>query len=196
MAHLTMTEKEHWKTRIPARIDRSIETIQSKHPALFDRVKREAHALALDSFGVSQSYAEMENIQVDEIALARREERAQRTMVAALRGVPLESVVDSIEIRYGQEMPLPVEVAGAIAKRQAAHREQLLAEDPIGQELAGLRNERENLLDVIWLATSPAELRQLSMKVNLLLGDEPTQLERDTLSIALPKWEAARATEN
>jgi hypothetical protein len=182
MAHLTITEKEHWKTRISARIDRCIERIQANQPALFDRVKREAHALALASLGLSQDYAEMERIQAEEIALARRKERLQRTMVATLRGVPLEGVIDSIEIRYGRGMPLPVEVVGAIAKRHAAHREQLLADDPIGQEVARLKNERENLLDVIWLATGPAELRQLWMEVNTLLGEEPPQREREALT--------------
>jgi hypothetical protein len=196
MAHLTVTEKEHWKNRISARIERTIESIEAKHPALFDRVKREAHALAIGSLGVSQTFAELEAIQAEEIALARRKEHVQRTMVATVRGVPLEGFVESLPVVYGRGISLPVEVGQAISKRQTAHQEQLLAEDPIGQEVAQLKQERDNVLDVIWLATSPAELRQLWIKVSALLGDVPTQLERDALSIQPSTSEAASTLES
>jgi hypothetical protein len=45
------------------------------------------------------------------------------------------------------------------------------------------REEKENLPDVVWLATSGNELRALWSKVTTLLGDQPTQLERDALAI-------------
>ena len=75
-------------------------------------------------------------------------------------------------------------MAEAIARRQAAHQEQMLADDPIGREIARLGAEKENLLDTVWLAASPAQIKQLWSKVAELLGDEPTTLEREALSIA------------
>lgn len=36
---------------------------------------------------------------------------------------------------------------------------------------------------MIWLATSPTQVRQLWTKVAELLGEEPTQLEREALPI-------------
>ena len=105
-------------------------------------------------------------------------------MVAALRGVPIDEVADSFSVRYGSELALPREAAEAIARRQAAHQERLLADDPVGREIARLGAEKDGLLDTVWLATSPAQIKQLWSKVAELLGDEPTPLEREALAIA------------
>jgi hypothetical protein len=183
MPGLTVTEKEFWKGRIAARIEKRVEAIKTQHPALFDRAKREAHAQALESLGLAGSYRELESIKNEEAVLARRRERLQRTMLAVLRGEPIEEVSEYMNIRRGVELPLPHEVYEAIVRRQRAHEEQLLADDPIGQEIARLDAERERLLDVVWLATSPAQIRTLWSKVGELLGDESTQLEREALAI-------------
>ena len=57
------------------------------------------------------------------------------------------------------------------------------AEDALGQEILRLRREKENLLDTIWLATSPHQIRQLWQKVVELLGDEQTILQKEALAI-------------
>jgi hypothetical protein len=150
MPGLTITEKEHWRDRISLRIARAIERVKSRHPALFDRVRRQAHRHALESLGLADSYAELEAAQAEEADLALKKKRAQRAMIAALRGAPLEEVPESFSVRYGCELPLPAE---AIGKRQSAHQEQLLAEDPVGREVARLEAEKEHLLDTVWLAT-------------------------------------------
>jgi hypothetical protein len=183
MPGLTVTEKSHWRDRIAARIAKAIERIKARHPALFDRVVREAHARALASLGLADAYAELEAIKADEAALARRKKQAQRLMVAALRGTPVDEVADSFSIRYASELALPHEVAEAIARRQSAHQDQLLADDPIGREIARLEAEKDLLLDTVWLAASPTQIKQLWTKVGELLGDEPTTLERDALAI-------------
>jgi len=183
MPALSVTEKTHWKDRIAARIDKAVERVKSRHPALFDRVRREAHAESLRSLGLAAPYAELEAVQAEETALARRKKRAQRAMIASLRGIPIDEVSDSISVRYGSELPLPFEAAEAIAKRQAAHQDQLLADDPVGREVARLGVEKENLLDTVWIACSPAQIRALWTKVSELLDDEPTALEREALAI-------------
>ena len=183
MPGLTVTEKSHWRERIAARIARAVERIKARHPALFDRVAREAHAQALTSLGLADAYAELEAIKADEATLARRKKQAQRTMVAALRGTPIDEVADSFGLRYGSELALPHEVAEAITRRQSAHQDQLLADDPIGREIARLEAEKDRLLDTVWLACSPAQIKQLWTRVGELLGDEPTTLERDALAI-------------
>ena len=180
MPGLSVAEKNHWRDRIAARIDKAVERVKARHPALFDRVRREAHAEALRSLGLAGPYAELEAVLVEEAALARRKKQAQRSMLAVLRGVPPDEVPDNFSIRYGAELPLPAE---AIARRQAAHQDQLLADDPVGREVARLGAEKEGLLDTIWLATSPGQIRTLWSKVTELLGDEPTRLERQALAI-------------
>lgn len=186
MPGLTVTEKNHWRDRIAARIGKAIERIKAQHPALFDRVKRQAHAQSLESLGLAEGYAELEAIKAEEVALARRKTLAQRRLIAALRGVPADEVAETISVRYGSELALPTEVAEAITKRQAAHTEQLLADDPVGREIARLEAEKDNLLDTVWLAASSAQIKQLWTKVSELLGDEPTPLEREALAIAPP----------
>ena len=153
MAGLTITEKEFWKERIAARIERRVEAIKAKHPALFERMKRAAYIEALRSLGIEECYAELDAVRDEEAALARRKKTAQQAMVATLRGVPIDEVTDSFSIRYGSELPLPHEAAEAITRRQSAHQTQLLAGDLIGYEIAQLEGERERLLDVVWLAT-------------------------------------------
>ncbi len=88
---------------------------------------------------------------------------------------------------------MPNEVADAIAKRQAAHRERLLADDPVGGEITRLEHEKEGLLDTVWLSTSPGAIRTLWSQVSKLLGDEPTQLERAALAIPPLEAEPAHA---
>ena len=184
MAGLTVTEKAHWKERIGLRIARRVEAIKARHPALFDRVRRQAHARALESLGLAGPYAELEAIQADEAGLARRRKAVQRAMLAQLRGVPPEEVGDGFSLRYGGELPLPQEAYDAIARRQAAHQERILADDPVGREIARWEAERERLLDTVWLACSPSQIKQLWAKVSELLGDEPTRLEGEALAIA------------
>ncbi len=79
-------------------------------------------------------------------------------MIATLQGVPIDEVDTHVHVRYGSDLPLPSEVAEAISRRQAAHQETLLADDPVGREIAHLEAERENLLDTVWLACSTAQI--------------------------------------
>ena len=183
MAGLSVTEKSFWKDRIAARIARRVEAIKARIRPCSIGSDAESYARRAGSLGLAGPYAELEAVQAEEAALARRKKRAQRTMLAALRGVPLDEVSDQVNVRYGGELPLPIEAAEALSKRQAAHQEQLLADDPIGHEIARLETEHDGLLDTIWLATSPAQIRSLWSKVSELLGDEPTRLEREALAI-------------
>jgi hypothetical protein len=181
MPGVTMTEKEFWKTRIAARIGKRIEAIHARHPALFDRLKRAAHAEALRSLGLAEAHAELESIKAEEEALDRRRKSAKRAMLATLRGVPIEDVADGVHLGFGGDPPH--EASEAVEKRQAVHEAEALAADPIGREVARWELERENLLDTVWLATSPTQIKQLWTKVGALLGDEPTGLEREALAI-------------
>ena len=183
MPGLTVTEKNHWRDRIADRIAKSVERVRGRHPALFERITRGAHAQALASLGLADAHAELEAIRAEEVALARRKKQAQKAMIAMLRSIPIDEVTDSFSIRYGSELALPNEVAEAIARRQSAHQEQMLADDPVGREVARLEAEEDRLLDTIWLAASPTQIKQLWARVGALLGDEPTALERDALAI-------------
>src|SRR3954463_15797189 len=114
MAGLSVTEKTFWKERIAARIARRCEAIRAQHPALFDRVRRQAHAEALESLGLAGAYAELEHVRGEEAALARRKKDAQHAMLGTLRGVPPGEVTDGYGVPYGSELPVPHEAAQAL----------------------------------------------------------------------------------
>jgi len=92
--------------------------------------------------------------------------------------VPTEDIEGTCYGCYREE-----EVKSAVAKRQKAHEDELLGECDTGREVLRLRQEQEDLLDTVWLASSPSQLKTLWSKVNALLGTTPTQLERDALAI-------------
>ena len=184
MPTLSVTEKSHWRDRIAARIDRLIEATRARDPARFDRIARQARDRAIASLGLAEPHAELEAIRGDEVALARRRRHAQRSMIATLRSVPPDEVPEPFVLRFGDDLGLPREAAEAIARRQTAHHDELLAADEAGREIVRLEAEKERLLDTVWLAVSPAQIKQLWAKVGELLGDEPTRLEREALAIA------------
>jgi hypothetical protein len=113
----------------------------------------------------------------------KKRRRVQRAMVAALRGIPVEEVTEPLISRYGGGLELTHEVLDAIRKHQAVEQERLLAQDPTGQEVARLMTDRDELLDVVWLATSPAQVRSLWSRVGAVLGEQLSRLEQEALAI-------------
>ena len=176
---LTVTEKEHWRQRIAAKIERRIEALAVEDPGLMDRVKTEARRRAVASLGLAEAQAELDAIVEQRKALDRREKQAQRAMLARLQGIPAEEVPDGATNGFQFQQT----INSAVQKRQAVHDEELLAEHPVGREVLRLRVEKDNLLDVVWLASSPAQIKQLWAQVAALLGDEPSALEREALAI-------------
>ncbi len=174
---LTVAEKTHWRDRIEAKINRRIEAILVGDPGLMERVKHAARGCALDSLGLAEFQSELDQITAQRDTLAQRERCAQRAMLARIRGVEIDQIE---EVYYGRHES---EVTRAVVQRQAVHEDELLAEHEIGRRILQLRAEKDRLLDTVWLACSPAQIRQLWSKVSTLLGDEPTELERETLAI-------------
>jgi len=174
---LTVTEKEHWKDRISRRIDKRIEAIHAEGPNLKDRIQRDARQRALESLGLAEMQTERDEIAKQKEALEKRERKIRRQMLAHVRGVPVDDVDDVHP--YGCN----AEVNGAINRRQDVCEDELLAECDRGKQILRLREEKENLLDTVWLATSSTQVKELWGKVTELLGSQPTQLESDALGI-------------
>ena len=174
---LTITEKEHWKDRIARRIDKRIEAIFAEEPNLEDRIQREARQRALSSLGLSDHQTELDAIEKQKKTLEEREQNLHREMLARFRGVPVSDVNDHFAYRYDNE------VSNAVKRRQSVHEDELLAEHERGQEIVRLRQEKEDLLDTVWLATSGAQIKELWSKVAEVLGDQQTQLQREALAI-------------
>ncbi|MGH9822129.1 MAG: hypothetical protein ACREDR_02560 [Blastocatellia bacterium] len=47
-----------------------------------------------------------------------------------------------------------------------------------------LQREIDHLCDTVWLATSPAQMKELWSRVGKLVGEEDTELQREALEIA------------
>lgn len=177
MANLSVAEKTHWRDRIEVRIDRRIEAITAGEPGLIERIKHEARSRAMESLGLAGFQDELDRIVAQRAELDRRDTQIHKEMLAKVRGLS----ADDLDC-YSRVHDHP-EIKAAIGKRQALHEEELLVGHELGRQVLKLRTEKENLQDVIWLATSPVQVRQLWTKVAELLGEEPTHLEREALSI-------------
>ncbi len=182
MPNISVTEKAHWRDRIAARLDKKIESLAAAVPGLMDRIKREARQCAIASLGLAALQADIDAVIAARRALDQREEQAERGMLAIVRGVAVADL-DDCDYGYSERR----EVESALFRRAAAHEDELLAADDIGRHVLRLRQEKENLLDTVWIATSPAHIKQLWCKVNQLLGVVPTHLERAALDIEAPK---------
>jgi hypothetical protein len=180
---LTVSEKQHWKDRIARRIDKKIEAIKAESPNLIDRIQKQARDRALQSLGIAEQERELESITQQKEALEKREERAQKEMLARVQGVPVEDVRECGGYYGGGNYQ---EVTNAIECRQAVHEEEFLAEDPLGQKILALRREKEELLDTVWLATGATQIRQLWAKVAELLGEPQSPLQTEALAIEPP----------
>jgi hypothetical protein len=174
---LTVAERTHWKERIEARINRRIEAVLAGEPGLMDRIRAAARGRALASLGLADFQAELDEIAAQKEVLERRERQAHRAMLARVRGVAIDRIE---EVYYGRH---ETEVTRAVSQRQSVHEDELLAEHDVGRQVLRLRAEKDRLLDTVWLACSTARIRQLWGKVGALLGDEPTELEREALAI-------------
>ena len=178
MPGLTVAEKNHWKDRLSKRIDRRIETIAAEEPNLLDRVKRDARERAMQSLNVDELQADVDGIEQQEETLDKRKSLLHRTMLSRVRRVPLETIDQHYTPTHYNN-----EVENAVKSRQAIHEDELLAECEVGRRILTLRREKESLLDCVWLASSPIQVRELWSKVSELLGDEQTQLHRDSFAI-------------
>ena len=178
---LTVTENEHWKNRITIRIDRKIEAIYAESPNLKERVQREARTAALASLDVSELDAGLTQLDEDEKRLERRQREVARMMLAKVRGISVEELDQTADSIYHHDR-YSREVETAIERRTKLHADALLSQDDQGQKIQQLQEEWENLLDTVWLATSPTQVRELWAKVTELLEVAPTKLEQDALA--------------
>ena len=92
---LTVSEKNHWKERISRRIDKKIETLLAAEPNLMDRIHRDARQRALQSLGLADWQAELDNIEHQKQTLEKRSQQVLKSMLAHVRGVPVEDLEDT-----------------------------------------------------------------------------------------------------
>ena len=167
---LTITEKEHWKQRIEAKIDKRIEKLKQAEPDLFKSVEEKAHRAALETLGITDKHDLLEKTRSNISELEEKKEKLLSEIHLALTGKAdtCYSARNTIDNR--------------ISKQQTILEEDLLLEHETGREISRLREEKENLLDTVWLATSPRQITSLWEKVSTVLGEEATAIQKEVLA--------------
>lgn len=97
-------------------------------------------------------------------------------MLATVRGLPLGEV-------HTQRCE-PFGVRAAVTGRSTVHERELLDRHPLGRQVLHLEQEKEELLDTVWLATSPSQIKQLWAKFAEVLQWDPPELQKQALAIA------------
>ena len=177
---LTVADKNHWKNRIASRIDQRIETIYSEAPHVRGLVDRESLAAAIESLGLTTITRRLADIETAKQQLDHEERQLRRAELALVRGVSAEHISDCMLPYAGAHD----EVQAAIKRRQAVHAQRILAREPEGRTVLRLEQEKEQLLDQIWLATTPAQLQQLWEQTNRVLGETTTPPQQTVLPAA------------
>ena len=59
--------------------------------------------------------------------------------------------------------------------------EEFLLKSELGRKIVTLREERENLLDAVWLATTNRQIKDLWSQVSNILGEKPTGLQKQAI---------------
>ena len=176
---LTLSERDHWKSRIAKRIDQRIETLVSRQdPTLLQRTAGHARARAYESLGIAAQQQGLEQIQRQREELKDREQRLEAEQRAVLRGTTPDEELARTYSSYDNT------VEATVQARADALEGDILAESELGRQVIALRAEKNNLLDTVWLATSSSQIKELWEQVNALLERAPTVLEEKALSIA------------
>ena len=176
---ITVRDKEHWKNRITRKIDQAVEAVlAAENPNFMEHIKREAKDRTLKSLGIAELKSEVESIDRETEALDKKRRKALKRMLAVVRGVDVDDVTESGS-GYGEHH----EVRGAISRRQEVIEKELLAEDELGRRILGFQQEKEELLDTVWLATSSIQIKELWSTVAEVLNQEPTEFQKEALSI-------------
>ena len=176
---ITVREKDHWMDRIGKRIERRIETIVAKEdPTLLQRVKEQSRDKAYESLGIQAQRQELEDLEKQKADIEKRERRLEGEQRAVIKGTTVEEELESSRYSYGSV------VENAVAARARALESEILAESEVGKQVLALREEKDNLLDTVWLATSSSQIKELWEQANTLLAVKPTALEQKALAIS------------
>ena len=173
---LTVREKEHWKERIARRIDHAIEELQAvEDPSFHKKIREQAEEQAWNSLGLDALRKETEKIRIDVRQLTDRESQLWKEMESIVTGKPVSECNGHRSSHWG--------VDSSVKQRAKVHEKELLQASTLGKKILHLRQEKEELLDTVWLATSPSQIKELWNRFAEVLCWEPPQLQQKALEI-------------
>jgi hypothetical protein len=140
------------------------------------RVETEARQAAIDHFGIGALLARELALEDQKKALDREGIEIRRSLTAAVRNVAIDEISPD-EYCYSSEWER------AINCRQKTEERRLLAGSPLGLTILRMQSEKEEILDTVWLATSPKQIKDLWRGVAELVSAEPTALQKKAMEV-------------
>ena len=178
---LTVKEKEHWKKRISMKINRRIDTLlASERPNYLKDVQVLAETKAAESLGLSKHIARKHEIDETIKQLGIEKESILLDSAALVS----EQSRDGLRNKSTWHLESLVNDAMSRAAKVAQH--DLMSKDELGKQILLLQNEQEELLDTVWLATSPKQIRALWEVITSLIEQNPTALQQAALETDPP----------
>lgn len=127
--------------------------------------------------GIETHYTHLEVLELESKRISAERDQLENKILSQLQA----RGIDSSEYCSGKRR-----IEDTINARARLMEHDVLTESETGQEILRLRNEQDQLLDTVWLATSPVQIRTLWLRFNELVGDQPTELQKQTL-IEIPQ---------
>jgi hypothetical protein len=175
---LTIKEKEHWKDRIAQKIEQKINRlVSSTQRNYLKNVAELARSKAIESVGLVENERQQAELERTVEQSNAELERLKIAFGAAITGLSVEAIV-------AKGIWRTKELIDSEFRTLTIQQERLIMQgDELGREILKLRDEQEQLLDTVWLATSTMQIRQLWQGVHELLADQPTALQTTAINI-------------
>ncbi len=168
---ITITEKQHWKERIESKINKRIDQIRLLDSKLFQHLDEQSRSAAITQANLAAEFSRLAQLDKDEAELKSNQNEILNTIHAALCGK--DTSYSHYNCRGNIEEKL--------RRLKVTHLEELMRQHEQGREVLKLNSERDNLLDTVWLATSPKQVIALWQKVVNLLDGESTEMQKQIL---------------
>jgi hypothetical protein len=172
---LTIIEKNHWKERITRKLNRAIDDlIQRTDPTFRHKMKEQARIHAIKELGITDQWKRSMDLKAQIESL--RETRD-------LLNIEMERTIKPFDKADVCGYDAENRIKRIIDQRMCEIQETLASETPLGKEIKRLEKEQEEMLDTVWLATSPKEIVNLWNRVVTMLQQPLTDLQRETLKV-------------
>ncbi len=171
---ITVTEKEHWRKRLAARIERRIDAlVAATQPGFLLQVEDSTKTKAQSALGIEQELIAAKELESKaETASKKAKELKAKAFAKAKR-----RATSTVGYQYHTDHALT-----ALVESEAKHyRTAIMEETELGRQILRLEQEKEELLDTIWLATSPKQIKELWTALGELLEATPTNLQANAL---------------
>jgi len=173
---LTVKEKEHWKEQIEKRIEKAIaKAYRDEGNEWRLSLQEKSYTEASKRLGLTNYMDKYKQLEA-KLGKLRAE---QAKLVEATEKPFKDSINENLRWVRGHEL------IDRVVKNEAKVVEvELLEGSDSGQKILRLKREKEELLDTIWLATSPVQIRSLWKDFTNLVAAEPTELQKQAMTYA------------